>query len=93
MLPLSSVLSLTRCPLVLGVFGRRASWTFGDGVASAVDGSRLAGDDEGGDRGRLVLVQEGDVVILPAFGASYEEMEMLDKKVRYKIRGFIYVFE
>mmetsp|Transcript_20162 Transcript_20162/g.50182 ORF Transcript_20162/g.50182 Transcript_20162/m.50182 type:complete len:460 (+) Transcript_20162:307-1686(+) len=25
-------------------------------------------------------VQEGDVVILPAFGASYEEMEMLDKK-------------
>jgi 4-hydroxy-3-methylbut-2-enyl diphosphate reductase len=26
-------------------------------------------------------IQEGDVVILPAFGASYEEMEMLDKKV------------
>lgn len=25
-------------------------------------------------------VKEGDVVILPAFGASYEEMEMLDKK-------------
>lgn len=25
-------------------------------------------------------VGEGDVVILPAFGASYEEMEMLDKK-------------
>jgi 4-hydroxy-3-methylbut-2-enyl diphosphate reductase len=29
-------------------------------------------------------VGEGDVVILPAFGASYEEMEMLDKKVRKK---------
>lgn len=26
-------------------------------------------------------IEEGDVVILPAFGASYEEMEMLDKKV------------
>jgi 4-hydroxy-3-methylbut-2-en-1-yl diphosphate reductase len=26
-------------------------------------------------------INEGDVVILPAFGASYEEMEMLDKKV------------
>ncbi|KAG7372568.1 E-4-hydroxy-3-methyl-but-2-enyl pyrophosphate reductase [Nitzschia inconspicua] len=25
-------------------------------------------------------INEGDVVILPAFGASYEEMEMLDKK-------------
>ncbi len=27
-------------------------------------------------------INDGDVVILPAFGASYEEMEMLDKKVR-----------
>lgn len=28
-------------------------------------------------------IEEGDVVILPAFGASYEEMEFLDKKVRF----------
>ena len=27
-------------------------------------------------------VGEGDVVILPAFGASYEEMDYFDKKVR-----------
>jgi 4-hydroxy-3-methylbut-2-enyl diphosphate reductase len=27
-------------------------------------------------------IKEGDVVILPAFGASYEEMELLNKKVR-----------
>lgn len=27
-------------------------------------------------------IGEGDVVILPAFGASFEEMDMLDKKVR-----------
>lgn len=26
------------------------------------------------------VVQDGDVVILPAFGASYEEMDMMDKK-------------
>lgn len=29
-------------------------------------------------------VKEGDVVILPAFGASYEEMELLDKKVSFQ---------
>ena len=28
-------------------------------------------------------IQEGDVVILPAFGASYGEMELFDKKVRF----------
>ena len=28
-------------------------------------------------------IEEGDVVILPAFGASYEEMDMLDKKVSW----------
>jgi 4-hydroxy-3-methylbut-2-enyl diphosphate reductase len=28
-------------------------------------------------------VQDGDVVILPAFGASYEEMDLFDKKVQY----------
>ena len=27
-------------------------------------------------------VGEGDVVILPAFGASFEEMDYFDKKVR-----------
>lgn len=27
------------------------------------------------------VVGEGDVVILPAFGASYEEMQFFDKKV------------
>jgi 4-hydroxy-3-methylbut-2-enyl diphosphate reductase len=26
-------------------------------------------------------VKDGDVVILPAFGASFEEMDMMDKKV------------
>jgi 4-hydroxy-3-methylbut-2-enyl diphosphate reductase len=31
-------------------------------------------------------IQEGDVVILPAFGASYEEMEFFDKKVRRVVK-------
>ena len=30
-------------------------------------------------------IGEGDVVILPAFGASFEEMDMLDKKVSFFI--------
>jgi 4-hydroxy-3-methylbut-2-enyl diphosphate reductase len=29
-------------------------------------------------------INDGDVVILPAFGASFEEMDMFDKKVRTK---------
>jgi 4-hydroxy-3-methylbut-2-enyl diphosphate reductase IspH len=33
-------------------------------------------------------IQDGDVVILPAFGASFEEMALFDKKVRI----YIYVF-
>ena len=33
-------------------------------------------------------IKDDDVVILPAFGASYEEMEMLDKKVCYQISTF-----
>jgi 4-hydroxy-3-methylbut-2-enyl diphosphate reductase len=35
----------------------------------------------------LDSVQEGDVVILPAFGASYEEMDYFDKKVSHACNG------
>ena len=39
-------------------------------------------------------INDGDVVILPAFGASYEEMEFLDKKVRsYKSEIYYLVKE
>ena len=31
------------------------------------------------------MIQDGDVVILPAFGASFEEMDYLDKKVRERL--------
>jgi 4-hydroxy-3-methylbut-2-enyl diphosphate reductase IspH len=39
-------------------------------------------DKVGGGKKNFDVVQDGDVVILPAFGASFEEMEYLDKKVR-----------
>ena len=37
-------------------------------------------------------IADGDVVILPAFGASYEEMEEFDKKVRffYFVRSLVF---
>ena len=37
----------------------------------------------GEDQKDFSTINEGDVVILPAFGASYEEMELLDRKVSY----------
>lgn len=37
-------------------------------------------------------IQEGDVVILPAFGASYEEMEYFDKKVRNDLENRLLPF-
>lgn len=36
-------------------------------------------------------VGEGDVVILPAFGASYEEMDYFDKKVRQQIPSLVFI--
>lgn len=39
-------------------------------------------DKIGGGKKNFEVVQDGDVVILPAFGASFEEMDFLDKKVR-----------
>jgi len=39
---------------------------------------------EGGKK-NFDTIGEGDVVILPAFGASLEEMDMLDKKVGFYI--------
>ena len=37
----------------------------------------------GGGKKNFEVIEDGDVVILPAFGASYEEMEFLDKKVSF----------
>lgn len=37
-------------------------------------------DKLGGGKKNFNVVQDGDVVILPAFGASFEEMDFLDKK-------------
>ena len=41
--------------------------------------------DEGGvgEIKDFTTIEEGDVVILPAFGASFEEMDFFDKKVSY----------
>jgi 4-hydroxy-3-methylbut-2-enyl diphosphate reductase len=40
----------------------------------------------GDGKKKFETIQEGDVVILPAFGASWEEMDMLNKKVRTYFR-------
>ena len=39
----------------------------------------------------FATVGEGDVVILPAFGASYEEMDYFDKKVRSLLLAILLV--
>lgn len=38
-------------------------------------------------------IQDGDVVILPAFGASFEEMDLFDKKVRICIYIYMCILE
>lgn len=39
-------------------------------------------EKEEGNKKRFDSVKDGDVVILPAFGASLEEMDLFDKMVR-----------
>lgn len=37
-------------------------------------------------------INDGDVVILPAFGASFEEMDLFDKKVREEYYCYIMLY-
>lgn len=41
---------------------------------------KLGSASDGNNNKNFDVVQDGDVVILPAFGASFEEMDLLDKK-------------
>ena len=50
-------------------------------------------DKIGGGKKNFEVVQDGDVVILPAFGASFEEMEYLDKKVRTTLVRYFAAFQ
>ena len=45
----------------------------------AMDVQFIEKQEDGGKN--FDTVEDGDVVILPAFGASYEEMDYFDKKV------------
>jgi len=50
------------------------------GVNDMLHGMDVAFIEKDGDEKRFDTVDEGDVVILPAFGASLEEMQFLDSK-------------